>query len=55
MKETPGSMQNPEEDGLTRMIHEAGESYRPAPEPRIEAMWQQIETRTPSSQHCIST
>jgi hypothetical protein len=38
-------MQDPEEDGLSRMIHEAGESYRPAPEPRIEAMWQQIETR----------
>jgi len=38
-------MQNPEEDGLTRMIHEAGDSYRPAPEPRIETMWQQIETR----------
>lgn len=38
-------MQNPEEDGLSRMIHEAGDSYRAAPEPRIEAMWQQIETR----------
>jgi len=38
-------MQNTEDEGLARMIREAGTEYRPAPEPRTELMWQRIEAR----------
>ena len=39
------AMQNSEEENLARMIHDAGAGYRTAPEPRVEAMWQDIESR----------
>jgi len=34
-----------EDEQLARMIREAGEEYRPAPEPRTEQMWRAIEAR----------
>jgi len=40
------AMQNSEDENLARMIQDAGTGYRPAPEPRVEAMWREIETRT---------
>ena len=42
-KEHSEDMQNSDDEGLARMIREA--SYRPSPEPRVEAMWREIETR----------
>ncbi len=47
-------MHNSEEEGLARMIHEAGEGYRRAPEPRTDLMWQRIEARAFAPQSRIS-
>lgn len=40
-----GTMHENEDEGLANLIHEAGASYRRAPEPRVELMWQKIESR----------
>ena len=43
MKEQGNTMHDADDEGLARMIHEAG--ARPAPEPRVDVMWREIESR----------
>jgi hypothetical protein len=38
-------MHDSDDDGLARMIREAGAGYRQAPEPRVDLMWREIESR----------
>jgi hypothetical protein len=45
MKEQGNTMHDADDEGLARMIHDAGAEYRRAPEPRVDLMWREIETR----------
>ena len=44
-KENENTMHDSDDENMARMIREAGEGYRRAPEPRVDLMWRDIETR----------
>ena len=44
-KEHGSTMHDSDDDGMARMIREAGAGYRQAPEPRVDLMWREIESR----------
>ena len=54
MKEDGNTMHDADEEGLAKMIHEAGAEYRPAPEPRVDVMWRDIEARAFAPRRRIS-
>jgi hypothetical protein len=47
-------MHDSDDDGLARMIQEAGAGYRQAPEPRVDLMWREIESRVFAPRHRFS-